>query len=58
MNERAGSMGLKRDVRSLIAEVEQSSLVVSGWEFACQHRGRGFDPWSGRIPCATGQRSW
>ena len=36
VNERAGSMGLKRDVRSLIAEVEQSSLVVSGWEFACQ----------------------
>ena len=58
MNERAGSMGLKRDVRSLTAEVEQRSLVVSGWEFACLCRGHDFDPWSRRIPYATGQLSW
>ena len=33
----------------------------SGWEAACQCRGHGFDPWSGKIlhaaeqlgPCAT-----
>ena len=25
----------------------------SGWESACQLRGRGFGPWSGRIPHAA-----
>ena len=25
----------------------------SGWESACQCRGHGFEPWSGRIPHAT-----
>ena len=29
----------------------------SGWEFACQCRGHGFDTWSGRIPHVTGQLS-
>ena len=27
----------------------------SEWESACQWRGHGFDPWSGRILCATEQ---
>ena len=27
----------------------------SGWESACQFRGHGFEPWSGRIPCAAEQ---
>ena len=27
----------------------------SGWESACQCRGRGFEPWSGKIPHATEQ---
>ena len=27
----------------------------SGWESACQCRGRGFEPWSGRIPHAVEQ---
>ena len=27
----------------------------SGWESACQCRGHGFEPWSGRIPHATEQ---
>ena len=27
----------------------------SGWESACQCRGHGFEPWSGKIPHATGQ---
>ena len=27
----------------------------SGWESACQCRGRGFDPWPGRIPHAAEQ---
>ena len=27
----------------------------SGWESACQYRGHGFDPWSGRIPHAAEQ---
>ena len=26
-----------------------------GWESACQCRGRGFEPWSGKIPHAAGQ---
>ena len=25
----------------------------SGWESACQCRGRGFEPWSGKIPHAA-----
>ena len=28
----------------------------SGWESACQCRGHGFEPWSGRIPHAAEQR--
>ena len=27
----------------------------SGWESACQCRGHGFEPWSGKIPCAAEQ---
>ena len=27
----------------------------SGWESACQRRGHGFEPWSGKIPHATEQ---
>ena len=27
----------------------------SGWESACQCRGHGFEPWSGKIPHAAGQ---
>ena len=27
----------------------------SGWESACQCRGHGFEPWSGRIPRAAEQ---
>jgi len=27
----------------------------SGEEFACRCRGHGFDPWSGKIPHASGQ---
>ena len=27
----------------------------SGWESACQCRGHGFEPWSGRIPHAVEQ---
>ena len=29
----------------------------SGWETACQCRGHGFDPWSGKIPQAAEQLS-
>lgn len=47
VNERELEAWGWKGMRSLIAEVEQSSLVVSGWEFTCQSRGRGFDPWSG-----------
>ena len=34
-----------------------ASLVHSGWESACQCRGHGFEPWSGKIPHATEQLS-
>ena len=27
----------------------------SGWESACQCRGHGFEPWSGKIPHAAEQ---
>ena len=27
----------------------------SGWESICQRRGHGFDPWSRKIPHASGQ---
>ena len=27
----------------------------SGWESACQYRGHGFEPWSGKIPHAAEQ---
>ena len=27
----------------------------SGWESACQCRGQGFEPWSGKIPHAAEQ---
>ena len=30
---------------------------LSGYESACQRRGRGFEPWSGRIPQAAEQLS-
>ena len=29
----------------------------SGWESACQRRGHGFKPWSGKMPHATEQLS-
>ena len=29
----------------------------SGWESACQCRGHGFEPWSGKIPHAAEQLS-
>ena len=29
----------------------------SGWESACQCRGHGFEPWSGKIPHAMEQLS-
>ena len=39
---------------SLGVELFRNSLGLpwwsSGWESACQCRGRGFDPWSGKIP--------
>ena len=34
-----------------------TSLVVPWWTIACQCRGSGFDPWSRKIPHATGQWS-
>ena len=30
----------------------------SGWESACQCRGHGFEPWSGKIPHAAEQPPW
>ena len=29
----------------------------SGWESACQCRGHGFEPWSGKVPHAVEQLS-
>ena len=33
------------------------SWWLSGKESTCQYRGHGFDPWSRKIPHATGQLS-
>ena len=40
-------------------EIQNSGLPWgrSGWESACQCRGRGFEPWSRKIPHATEQLS-
>ena len=35
----------------------QTSLEVHCYESACQHKGQGFDPWSGKIPHAAGQQA-
>ena len=32
-----------------------ASLVAQWWESACQRRGHGFEPWSGKIPHAAEQ---
>ena len=32
-----------------------TSLVAQWIEIACQRRGRGFDPWSGKVPQAAEQ---
>ena len=50
-------------VRMVWREWYKSSKIIScglpwwrsGWESACQCRGHGFDPWSGKIPHAAEQ---
>ena len=45
--------------KCIIFEVKSEILGLpwwrSGWESACQCRGHGFEPWSGRIPRAAEQ---
>ncbi|KAJ8788543.1 hypothetical protein J1605_005274 [Eschrichtius robustus] len=53
---------IRKDALGLIQSKEKISTLKivelpwcrSGWESTCQCRGRGFGPWSGRIPHATG----
>ena len=40
---------------SFLKKLFRASLWRSGWESACQCRGQGFEPWSGKIPHATEQ---
>ena len=51
---------LKKKKRHLSAEIIKDDpwglpWWRSGWESACQCRGHGFEPWSGKIPHATEQ---
>ena len=47
------------DVTELLQSHDKNLMGLpwwrSGWESACQCRGSGFEPWSGKIPHATEQ---
>ena len=48
----------EREIKKTISFIIASKIIGlpwwrSGWESACQCRGRGFEPWSGRIPHAA-----
>ena len=44
-----------QDIANLKKNVEGLPWWRSGWESACQCRGHGFEPWSGKIPRAVEQ---
>ena len=46
--------GLSTGITALIKGTQGPPWWSSGWESTCQCRGHGFDPWSGKIPHATG----
>ena len=59
---RGGPQGIREEEkswksRSLISRWLGLSRWRSGWESACQCRGHGFEPWSGKIPHAAEQLS-
>ena len=45
----------KNSIHTLIKNTLGLPCWHSGWESACQCRGHGFEPWSGRIPHAVEQ---
>ena len=49
------SLRIRKVTMSLRSHSWGSPWWYSGWEPACQCRGRGFAPWSGRIPHAVEQ---
>ena len=63
LQQRPGSRYFKRLLsikENQISQVKEFSIFGlpwwhSGWESACQCRGHGFEPWSGRIPHAAEQ---
>ena len=46
---------LDLNILSLKKQKEGLPWWRSGWESACQCRGHGFEPWSGKVPHAAGQ---
>ena len=48
-------MGTSLVVQWLKIRLHGLSWWRSGWESACQCRGHGFEPWSGKIPRAAEQ---
>ena len=50
---------LKRKLQEVNKNDDQKTCGLlwwhSGWESACQCRGHGFEPWSGRITCVAEQ---
>ena len=55
---RAKSMGFQRVGHDWATKyIHRHPWWRSGQESACQCRGQGFNPWSGKIPCAMGQLS-
>ena len=52
--KRGGVFALRLDQLCCLQNSQQGlPWWRSGWESACRCRGRGFEPWSGRIPRAA-----
>ena len=45
----------ERENRTFKRDTEGLPWWRSGWESACQCRGHGFEPWSGKVPHAAAQ---
>ena len=51
-----GSHRVRHDWSDLAAAAAGLPWELNGKEFTCQCRRHGFDPWSGKIPCAVEQQ--
>ena len=55
IREEINKIEIKNNIKKLVKPRAGLPWWCSGWESACQCRGHGFDPWSGKIPHATEQ---